>query len=360
MSSFGPFSQQARELEKENQQMKTRIEYLQNELNQKNQLLQQMNQKYTSFSETSPKKVSEMKMHTSSTANRTVYNQLYDQSKYISLLESKIASNNKCSKCYCGCCCCCCGCKCCSKSKNSTKSLKCQESEYRDVCQELLNENRKWEDFCYRIYGVCCSALKNCPDYPEDDTEAQRRVAMNLVRKITKIGCKEISEHSEFEMLKKRYAKTQALATQLHEECDHIGGLLKGGSGRCPRCKCPKIGEVTTIDDYVKGRTDRSSFTKKSRITDNENVEMYSSKRYEEYPIRETPASIRNRLSKVENQIDNAQREIQEASYEKQFRKNVHALHDVTKKLKSDYHEIAALEHMSSCSLGKLEPQDSL
>lgn len=323
MSSFGPYATEAHRLEQDNIQMRREIDELREALDKKSRKLEQA---------ISELRVTKERLSRSSSASD--YNkEETNYKKYIRELEEENEYLRSKSSCKC-CCCCCCKCDPMRGFDRAEESLKKLVNKYqllKEDYEHLANENKQWSDFCYFIYGVASTNLQYFPEFPENSPETQRKIVSSLIRKVCKVGCKEISEHAEFENLKNKYSKITKGISTIHYECDNLDGILND----YPSFYNRKTGEISRIEDKVFNDSD-SSKKRKNYTRYEYTVEKTTTKK------NVSPSDISRNIKKAEEKIENIESaaNINRSSLKSNLRK----LHSATKSLKEDYNRLADLD----------------
>lgn len=351
--TYGVFSAKAQELESENKYMKHKIDTLQSDLYDKMKQVESLTSKLDNAEhlyKESLNTISNLRLENKTTHDQILRGQIDEQAKYINILESRLAkfranqelttSNSP------KCCKCCCDCSHESYSPNTQRT--------NDLNSKLQHEIKEWTDFCYRIYGVVALALQQSPDFPSCDPEGQRRVTMNLVRKLTKVNSEGAIKNVEYEQMRKKYFKNLAMTDTLQNECDNIHNQMNAKesmfSERSPTRRYD--GEVTKIDNYV-----NSAFNCRER-RGNSHLPSYDVDFRRDAHMKNSPRAINENISSLSTGLT----DIDSVSemYNKRVKNELSKLHSVTKKLKNDYNAICRLtEHANVDSVSAIDSLSS-
>ncbi|EAY22701.1 hypothetical protein TVAG_476300 [Trichomonas vaginalis G3] len=309
MSSFGPFSTEAHRLEQDNLQMRREIDELRSELNRKTKKLERVIEEL---------RITKDQMSRSQLSKHDIHEETYPR-KY-----SRRDDRN-----YNQCCCCKCCCHCdpmndLSRTEESLQRLVSKYDSLKEDYKDLERENARWSEFCYFLYGIASTNLQYFPEYPENHPDTQRKVVMSLIRKICKVGGKEISEHAEFESLKNKYSKVTKGISTVHHECDNLDAILHDYPSYYNR----RTGEITRIENDV--FDEDASSARKRKYSNNEHKEKISTKTKEV-----SPASISRSIKKVQEKIENVSN--QANTKPTSLKSDIQKLHEVTKQIKEDY-----------------------
>lgn len=251
------------EIEKENMKLQNQVEILNNELSQKNAILNQTNKELTELQtqyRQSLDKIVELSTKSSDRVltpeeERVYRNQLSEQASCIAALQDRLwesentyssrrrysgqadpfskydnlynrydlGHNNYENNSY----------GFCDPIPNIDRAEKKIISLHQnliDVSKEndyLKSELRKWSKFVISVFNVAAEGLNEYPGFPSNDIEAQRNATFSVVKRLAKMRTDSSHIYAKYNDMKEKYQKAKEYLKSIESRCNHLSQIAQ-------------------------------------------------------------------------------------------------------------------------------------
>lgn len=91
----------------------------------------------------------------------------------------------------------------------------------------LLNELKAWSKFVMQIFNIASEAINEYPAFPDDDPCNQRKVTLNVVCKLAKANNETSKVYDKYACLKERYQELKNYLSTIEKRCNHLSQVTQ-------------------------------------------------------------------------------------------------------------------------------------